>query len=70
MNLNGCFGRVDLCHQSNDDDDDDECGPQEALLEKLNDSDSNTEGRRRWYTFRSLHIGSRQKVVILVPDKF
>ncbi|KAI3466808.1 hypothetical protein Pfo_023471 [Paulownia fortunei] len=57
---------VDLCHQSNDDDEDEGCSPQEALLEKINITDSNTNNRRKCFSLRSIRIGSRQKVVILV----
>ncbi|KAL0363551.1 UNVERIFIED_CONTAM: hypothetical protein Scaly_1310300 [Sesamum calycinum] len=57
---------VDLCHVSNDDDEDEGCSYQEALLEKLNTSDSNVNDRCRCCSFRSIPIGSRQKIVILV----
>ncbi|KAI3456045.1 hypothetical protein Pfo_012708 [Paulownia fortunei] len=57
---------VDLCHQSNDDDEDEGCSPREALLEKINKTDLNASVRRRCCTLRSLRIGSRQKIVILV----
>ncbi|KAL6546410.1 hypothetical protein OROMI_022131 [Orobanche minor] len=57
---------VDLCHQSNDDEEDEGCSPREALLEKINKTDSNTNGRRRCCTFRLYRIRSRQKIVILV----
>ncbi|PIN23597.1 hypothetical protein CDL12_03669 [Handroanthus impetiginosus] len=57
---------VDLCHQSNDDDEDEECSPQENLLDKTNTTDSNPYSRRRCFSFRLIHVGSRQKVVILV----
>ncbi|KAG8365608.1 hypothetical protein BUALT_Bualt18G0123500 [Buddleja alternifolia] len=57
---------VDLCHQSNEDDEDEGCSPREALLERRNINDSNNISRRRCFSFRSIHIGSRQKVVILV----
>lgn len=61
--------RVDLCHHTNDDDDDDGYNPQEALLDKMNKTIPQTNGRRRCCTFRSLHIGSRQKIVILVKQQ-
>ncbi|KAL0352880.1 UNVERIFIED_CONTAM: hypothetical protein Sangu_0869300 [Sesamum angustifolium] len=57
---------VDLCHVSNDDDEDEGCSYREALLEKLNTSDSNVNDRRRCCSFRSIPIGSRQKIVILL----
>ncbi|KAH6825598.1 hypothetical protein C2S53_017570, partial [Perilla frutescens var. hirtella] len=57
---------VDLCHHSNDDDDDEGYNPQEALLEKMNKTNPQTNGRRRCCSFRSARIGSRQKIVILV----
>ncbi|KAL0398358.1 UNVERIFIED_CONTAM: hypothetical protein Sradi_2179100 [Sesamum radiatum] len=57
---------VDLCHEANDDDEDEGCSYREALLEKLNTSDSNVNGRRSCCSFRSIPIGSRQKIVILV----
>lgn len=58
--------RVDLCHHSNDDDEDEGWSPQDALLEKTNTADSNTSNRRRCFSFVSIRIGSRQKIVILV----
>ncbi|KAL8493389.1 hypothetical protein ACS0TY_024560 [Phlomoides rotata] len=57
---------VDLCHQANDDEEDEGYSPREALLEKMNKSNSNANSRRRCCTFRSIHIGSRKKTVILV----
>ncbi|XP_051128429.1 uncharacterized protein LOC127249576 isoform X2 [Andrographis paniculata] len=57
---------VDLCHQSNDVEEDDECSPQELLLDKTQKIESSSGGRRRCCTFRCTHVGSRQKVVILV----
>ncbi|KAL6500732.1 hypothetical protein OROHE_025529 [Orobanche hederae] len=57
---------VDLCHQSNDDEEDEGCSPREALLEKINKTASNANGRRRCCTFRLYRIRSRQKIVILV----
>lgn len=60
--------RVDLCHQSHDDDDEDEgyYSSQEALLEKMNKTDSKSFSCRRCCNFRSISTGSRQKFVILV----
>ncbi|KAL0442548.1 UNVERIFIED_CONTAM: hypothetical protein Slati_1977500 [Sesamum latifolium] len=57
---------VDLCHEANDDDEDEGCSYREALLEKLNTSDPNVNDRRSCCSFRSIPIGSRQKIVILV----
>ncbi|KAK2985751.1 hypothetical protein RJ640_025759, partial [Escallonia rubra] len=58
---------VDLCHQAKDEEDEDEgCSPREALLEKMNKRDVNADSSRRCCSFRVLHIGSRQKVVVLV----
>ncbi|XP_051125781.1 tobamovirus multiplication protein 1-like isoform X2 [Andrographis paniculata] len=57
---------VDLCHQSNDDDDDEEDNSQELLLEKGKQANSKAICRRCCSFRSSLHIGSRQKVVILV----
>lgn len=64
------FYRVDLCHQADEeDDDDDEWSIREALLAMtLNkpSSSSNSESHRRCCPFRTVHIGSRQKIVLLV----
>ncbi|KAA8519529.1 hypothetical protein F0562_013785 [Nyssa sinensis] len=59
---------VDLCHQPNDEDDEVEEGsPRVALLERTSSKPcSNADSRRRCCSFRSMHVGSRQKVVILV----
>ncbi|PSS02945.1 Tobamovirus multiplication protein [Actinidia chinensis var. chinensis] len=59
---------VDLCHQANDEDEEDEeCSPQEALLEKTsNKPHSIANSHRKCCSFRAIHVGSRQKVVILV----
>ncbi|KAM7524966.1 hypothetical protein LguiA_014868 [Lonicera macranthoides] len=58
---------VDLCHQANDEDDEDEvCSPREALLEKLNKPRSHTDSHRKCCSFPVIHVGSRQKIVILV----
>ncbi|KAG5562054.1 hypothetical protein RHGRI_004936 [Rhododendron griersonianum] len=60
--------RVDLCHQANDEDDEDEeSSPRENLLERAsNKSRSSAESHRRCCSFRAIHVGSRQRVVILV----
>ncbi|XP_052179483.1 tobamovirus multiplication protein 1 [Diospyros lotus] len=59
---------VDLCHQANEEDDEDEeCSPREALLERTSSKpDSNSDTHRKCCSFRASHVGSRQKVVILV----
>ncbi|GFP81120.1 hypothetical protein PHJA_000255300 [Phtheirospermum japonicum] len=57
---------VDLCHQPNDEEEDEGCSPQEALLQKLNKTVSNTNSRRKCCNFRLHRIGSRQKIVVLV----
>ncbi|KAF7149943.1 hypothetical protein RHSIM_Rhsim02G0155900 [Rhododendron simsii] len=59
---------VDLCHQANDEDDEDEeSSPRENLLERAsNKSRSSAESHRRCCSFRAIHVGSRQRVVILV----
>lgn len=60
---------VDLCHQANDEDDEDEeSSSQEALLDKTSNkpSSSNTDGHRKCFPLRFLHVRSRQKIVILV----
>ncbi|WRX27557.1 THH1/TOM1/TOM3 domain - like 5 [Theobroma cacao] len=60
---------VDLCHQADDEEEeDDEQGFLEALLQNsLNrPRSSTTDSRRICYPFRLIHVGSRQKIVILV----
>ncbi|KAG9138902.1 hypothetical protein Leryth_007525 [Lithospermum erythrorhizon] len=57
---------VDLVHQSNDEDEDEEYSPYETLLEQRNKSNSVLENQRKCCSFRSIGVGSRQKVVILV----
>lgn len=59
---------VDLCHQADDEDDEDEdCSSQEALLEKtLKPNLTSIDNHRACIPLRSFHIGSRQKIVILV----
>ncbi|XP_062161081.1 tobamovirus multiplication protein 1-like isoform X4 [Alnus glutinosa] len=64
---------VDLCHQANDEDDEEEeSSSQEALLDKTSNkpSSSNTDGHRKCFPLRFLHIRSRQKIVILVYIAF
>ncbi|XXG67732.1 hypothetical protein AAC387_Pa06g1003 [Persea americana] len=60
---------VDLCHQENDEDEEDEDNSaHEALLEKMmSKADSlHVDNHRRCWPFSSIHIGTRQKFVILV----
>lgn len=57
---------VDLCHQSNEEDEDEEDTTHEALLDKMNKPQLKRESRRKCCSFRSINVGSRQKVVILV----
>ncbi|XP_057948939.1 tobamovirus multiplication protein 1 isoform X2 [Malania oleifera] len=59
---------VDLCHQANDDDEDEECSPREALLEKTlsRSNQLNTDCHRKCFPLRLIHVGSRQRIVILV----
>lgn len=59
---------VDLCHQANDEDDEDEeSSPQENLLLRASyKPHSNAESHRTCCSFRTIHVGSRQRVVILV----
>ena len=58
---------MDLCHQSNDDEDDEEghctC---DGLLPKIGISNSSGQRRIRCLSFRGIHVGTRQKLVILV----
>lgn len=61
---------IDLCHQPIDDEDEDEeeeNSSQEALLEgRLDKPYSNAQSWRKCCSFRAIHVGSRQKVVIVV----
>ncbi|XP_047943648.1 tobamovirus multiplication protein 1-like isoform X2 [Salvia hispanica] len=57
---------VDLCHHPIDEEEDDGYNPQEALLEKMSKTSPQTNGNRRCCSFRLAHIGSRQKIVIVV----
>ncbi|CAL9122148.1 unnamed protein product [Musa textilis] len=60
---------VDLCHQANDEEEeDDEHGCNEALLEKGKHKQNHlhVDSCRRCCFPRSVHVGSRQKFVILV----
>ncbi|KAK8580552.1 hypothetical protein V6N12_070818 [Hibiscus sabdariffa] len=63
------FSRVDLCHQADDDEEeDDEQGFEEALLQNsLNRPKSSiADNCRICYPSRLIHVGSHQKIVILV----
>ncbi|KAL5859005.1 hypothetical protein ACOSQ4_000301 [Xanthoceras sorbifolium] len=61
---------VDLCHQANDEeeDDDDENSTQQALLDnvKSKPGPSNIDSRCRCCPLHGIHVGSRQKFVIVV----
>ncbi|KAK2642776.1 hypothetical protein Ddye_024539 [Dipteronia dyeriana] len=60
---------VDLCHQADDDEEEDEeYSFLQALLKRsLNkSSSSNPDSHRICFPFQSIHVGSRQKIVILV----
>lgn len=59
---------VDLCHQANEEDDVDDENILSPLLAKFQaiPGSLHADGRRRFCSFRSIHIGSRQKFVILV----
>ncbi|XP_039034643.1 uncharacterized protein LOC120170864 isoform X2 [Hibiscus syriacus] len=60
---------VDLCHQADDEEEeDDEQGFLEALIQNsLNRPRSSVaDGRRLCYPFCLIHVGSRQKIVILI----
>ncbi|ONK68549.1 uncharacterized protein A4U43_C05F13120 [Asparagus officinalis] len=59
---------VDLCHQAKDEEEDEEHGINESFLEKTTTKHGllQHDGRRRCCSFRNIHVGSRQKFVILV----
>ncbi|KAJ6803216.1 tobamovirus multiplication protein 1 [Iris pallida] len=59
---------VDLCHQAKDDEEDDENCLTESFLEKEKNVSGtlHADGWRRCCSFRNIHVGSRQKFVILV----
>ncbi|KAJ4975074.1 hypothetical protein NE237_000180 [Protea cynaroides] len=60
---------VDLCHQANDQDEEyEDSSFQEALLEKTQakPGSSNRDSHRKCFPFQAIHVGSRQKFVILV----
>ncbi|KAI3979144.1 hypothetical protein MKX01_016969 [Papaver californicum] len=61
--------RVDLRHQTNDEEeDDDDNSSREPLLEKrmTKPHSSSMDDLRRCFPFQTIHVGSRQKFVILV----
>ena len=63
--------RVDLCHQANEEDDDDEeNNSQQPLLEssKNKPGSVNTDNCWNCCSFRSIHVGGRQKFVITVRE--
>lgn len=64
--------RVDLCHQADDEDEEDEGSFQEALLEKTFSKRNSleTDSHRNCFPLRFVHIGSRQRIVILVLPQF
>lgn len=59
---------ADLCHQAKDEEEDDENGITESFLEKPTTKHGllQLDRRRRCLSFRSIHVGSRQKFVIVV----
>ncbi|KAJ0017068.1 hypothetical protein Pint_10021 [Pistacia integerrima] len=60
---------IDLCHQADDEEeDDDEYGFLEALLKRSlhKPGSSSADSHRICFPFQSIHVGSRQKIVILV----
>ncbi|XP_021722994.1 tobamovirus multiplication protein 1-like isoform X1 [Chenopodium quinoa] len=58
---------VDLCHQADDEEDDGDSSSCEALLDKTNSKPplSNIDGNKNCLPVPSLHVGSRQRFVIL-----
>ncbi|XP_031279671.1 tobamovirus multiplication protein 1-like [Pistacia vera] len=61
---------IDLCHQADEEEeeDDDEYGFLEALLKRSlhKPGSSSADSHRICFPFQSIHVGSRQKIVILV----
>lgn len=60
---------IDLCHQANGEEDDDgENSTQQPLLEnsKSKPDSSNVDSRRKCCSLQAIHVGNRQKIVILV----
>ncbi|KAK6917212.1 THH1/TOM1/TOM3 domain [Dillenia turbinata] len=60
--------KVDLCHQAKDDEEDEECSSQEVLLQQTwsKPSSSSTDGHIGCCPCQPIHLGSRQKIVVLV----
>ncbi|KAL8130129.1 hypothetical protein V2J09_019284 [Rumex salicifolius] len=56
---------IDICHQNDEDEDDDECSSREAFLENRSDSTA-ADSRQKCFPVPSIHVGNRQKTVILV----
>ncbi|EOX93153.1 Uncharacterized protein TCM_002003 isoform 2 [Theobroma cacao] len=59
---------VDLCHQANDEEEDEEISSQQALLDssKSKAGLSNKDARWKCCSFQGIHVGSRQKFVIVI----
>lgn len=59
---------VDLCHQADDEEDEGDCSSREALLDKttIKPPLSNMDRNQKCLPIPSLHVGSRQRVVILI----
>ncbi|GAB4828636.1 hypothetical protein Ancab_018301 [Ancistrocladus abbreviatus] len=59
---------VDLCHQADDEDDEEEYSSREVLLEKTanKSTSSNTCVHQECFPLPPVHVGNRQKIVILV----
>ncbi|RXH86405.1 hypothetical protein DVH24_017458 [Malus domestica] len=59
---------VDLCHQADDEDEEDEGSFREALLEKTfsKPNSLDRDSYRNCFPLRFVHIGSRQRIVIMV----
>lgn len=56
---------IDICHQDDEDEDDEEYSSREAFLENRSDS-SGTDSHQKCFTIPSIHVGNRQKIVVLV----
>ncbi|WRX07819.1 THH1/TOM1/TOM3 domain - like 1 [Theobroma cacao] len=63
-----CSHGVDLCHQANDEEEDEEISSQQALLDssKSKAGLSNKDARWKCCSFQGIHVGSRQKFVIVI----
>lgn len=59
---------MDLCHQADDEEDEGDGSSREALLDKTTSKPplTNTDDNQRCLPIPSLHVGSRQRLVILV----